>query len=52
MWRSYFIEQNVKLAEEVADEINVMVKGRIVYAATPTQYRCEEDTIRRRFLTV
>jgi branched-chain amino acid transport system ATP-binding protein len=25
------IEQNVKLAEEVADEINVMVKGRIVY---------------------
>ena len=46
------IEQNVKLAEEVADEINVMVKGRIVYAVTPTQYRCEEDTIRRRFLTV
>jgi ABC-type multidrug transport system ATPase subunit len=46
------IEQNVKLAEEVADEINVMVKGRIVYAAAPTQYRCEEDTIRRRFLTV
>ena len=46
------IEQNVKLAEEVADEINVMVKGRIVYAATPRQYRCEEDAIRRRFLTV
>ena len=37
---------------EVADEINVMVKGRIVYAATPTQYRSEEDAIRRRFLTV
>lgn len=46
------IEQNVRLAEEVADEINVMVKGRIVYAATPTQYRSEEDAIRRRFLTV
>jgi branched-chain amino acid transport system ATP-binding protein len=46
------IEQNVRLAEEVADEINVMVKGRIVYAATPMQYRSEEDAIRRRFLTV
>jgi branched-chain amino acid transport system ATP-binding protein len=46
------IEQNVKLAEAVADEINIMVKGRIVYAATPTQYRFEEDAIRRRFLTV
>jgi branched-chain amino acid transport system ATP-binding protein len=46
------IEQNVKLAEEVANEINIMVKGRIVYTATPAQYRSEEDTIRRRYLTV
>jgi branched-chain amino acid transport system ATP-binding protein len=46
------IEQNMKLAEEVADEINIMVKGRIVYTANPAQYRCEEDTIRRRYLTV
>ena len=46
------IEQNVKLAEEVADEINIMVKGRIVYATTPAQYRREADTIRKRYLTV
>jgi branched-chain amino acid transport system ATP-binding protein len=29
------IEQNLKLAEVVANEINIMVKGRIVY--TPTR---------------
>jgi branched-chain amino acid transport system ATP-binding protein len=46
------IEQNVKLAEAVANEINIMVKGRIVYTANPAQYLCEEDTIRRRYLTV
>ena len=46
------IEQNVKLAEEVADEINIMVKGRIVYTTTPAQYRREADTIRKRYLTV
>src|SRR6516165_1077028 len=39
------IEQNVKLAEEVADEINIMVKGRIVYTTTPAQYRREAETI-------
>ena len=46
------IEQNVKLAEAIANEINIMVKGRIVYTANPAQYRREEDTIRRRYLTV
>ena len=30
------IEQNMKLAEAVADEMHIMVKGRIVYAATGT----------------
>jgi len=46
------IEQNMKLAEEVADQIAIMVKGRIVYAATPEQFRGEEDAVRRRYLTV
>jgi branched-chain amino acid transport system ATP-binding protein len=46
------IEQNMKLAAEVVDEINIMVKGRIVYAASPAQFRVEEDTIRSRYLTV
>ncbi|HVY16525.1 MAG TPA: ABC transporter ATP-binding protein [Rhodopila sp.] len=46
------IEQNMKLAEAVADELHVMVKGRIVYAATPAVFRSEEETIRSRYLTV
>ena len=46
------IEQNMKLAEEVADRLLIMVKGRIVYSATPATFRTEEETIRRRYLTV
>ncbi len=46
------IEQNMRLAEAVADEIHIMVKGRIVYAATPEQFRSEEAEIRSRYLTV
>jgi branched-chain amino acid transport system ATP-binding protein len=46
------IEQNMKLAEAVADELHVMVKGRIVYAATPAVFRMEEEAIRTRYLTV
>jgi branched-chain amino acid transport system ATP-binding protein len=46
------IEQNMKLAEAVADQLHVMVKGRIVYAAPPAQFRAEEEAIRTRFLTV
>jgi len=46
------IEQNMKLAEAVADELHVMVKGRIVYAASPEKFRAEEDEVRSRFLTV
>lgn len=46
------VEQNMKLAEAVADELHVMVKGRIVYAATPERFRAEEQEIRSRYLTV
>ena len=46
------VEQNMKLAEAVADELHIMVKGRMVYQATPATFRAEEETIRRRFLTV
>lgn len=46
------IEQNMKLAEAVADELHIMVKGRIVYGATPVLFRAEEAEIRRRYLTV
>jgi branched-chain amino acid transport system ATP-binding protein len=46
------IEQNMKLAEVVADELHIMVKGRIVYSADPDRFRAEEDQIRTRYLTV
>ena len=46
------VEQNMKLAEAVADELHVMVKGRMVYAATPEQFRAGEQDIRGRYLTV
>jgi branched-chain amino acid transport system ATP-binding protein len=46
------IEQNMKLAEAVADELHVMVKGRVVYSADPQRFRAEEEQIRTRFLTV
>jgi branched-chain amino acid transport system ATP-binding protein len=46
------VEQNMKLAEEVADRLAIMVKGRIVYSATPSDFRAEAETIRSRYLTV
>jgi len=46
------IEQNMKLAEAVANELHIMVKGRIVYSADPQRFRAEEEQIRTRFLTV
>src|SRR5258708_6277620 len=46
------VEQNMKLAEAVADELHVMVKGRMVYGATPERFRAEEQEIRSRYLTV
>jgi branched-chain amino acid transport system ATP-binding protein len=46
------VEQNMKLAEAVADELHVMVKGRLVYGASPEKFRSEEADIRRRYLTV
>jgi branched-chain amino acid transport system ATP-binding protein len=46
------IEQNMRLAEAVADEIHIMVKGRVVYTASPEQFRAEEADIRSRYLTV
>jgi len=36
----------------VADELHIMVKGRIVYGATPDVFRKEEEAIRGRYLTL
>ncbi len=46
------VEQNMKLAEAIADRLLIMVKGRIVYSATPAAFRADEEQIRRRYLTV
>jgi len=46
------LEQNMRLAEVVADELHIMVKGRMVYSASPEQFRAEEAEIRSRYLTV
>ena len=46
------IEQNMRLAEAVADELHIMVKGRIVYSADPQRFRAEAEQVRTRYLTV
>jgi branched-chain amino acid transport system ATP-binding protein len=45
------IEQNIKLAEEVADRLAVMVKGRIVHSANPAAFLFDEQSVRRRYLS-
>ncbi|NGM87855.1 ABC transporter ATP-binding protein [Parapusillimonas sp. SGNA-6] len=46
------IEQNLKLAEKVADQMFVMSKGQIAYQADPARFRDEIDSIRTKYLTV
>jgi branched-chain amino acid transport system ATP-binding protein len=46
------IEQNMKLAEVVADDLHIMVRGRVVQSADPHRFRAEEQQIRARYLTV
>jgi branched-chain amino acid transport system ATP-binding protein len=46
------VEQNLKLAETVADRLFIIVKGRVVYEASPARFRADGDEIRRRYLTV
>ena len=46
------IEQNLRLAAVVADRLAIMVKGRIVYSASPATFSAEEGPIRSRYLMV
>ncbi len=46
------VEQNMKLAEAVAHQLHIMVKGRIVYGASPEVFSQEADAIRTKYLTV
>jgi branched-chain amino acid transport system ATP-binding protein len=46
------VEQNLKLAEAVADDVYVMVKGRMVYRAPLDQFRAEREAVKARYLTL
>jgi branched-chain amino acid transport system ATP-binding protein len=44
------VEQNLKLAEAVADVVYVMVKGRTVYHAPLAQFAAEREDVKTRYL--
>jgi branched-chain amino acid transport system ATP-binding protein len=46
------VEQNLKLAEAVADSIYVMVKGRMAYRAPLATFRAERDMVMAKYLTL
>ena len=46
------VEQNLKLAEAVADVVYVMVKGQTVYRAPLERFMAEREDVKARFLTL
>jgi branched-chain amino acid transport system ATP-binding protein len=46
------VEQNLKLAEAVADRVCVMVKGRTVYHAPLATFQAEQDAVKAQYLTL
>jgi branched-chain amino acid transport system ATP-binding protein len=46
------VEQNLRLAEAVADVVYVMVKGRMVYHAPLERFRAERDAVMAQYLTL
>ena len=46
------VEQNLKLAEAVADVVYVMVKGRMVYDAPLGRFRAEREEVKTKYLTL
>jgi branched-chain amino acid transport system ATP-binding protein len=46
------VEQNLKLAEALADIVYVMVKGRMVYRAPLDQFRAQREEVKTRYLTL
>jgi branched-chain amino acid transport system ATP-binding protein len=46
------VEQNLRLAEAVADEIHVMLKGKMVYEAPLVQFQAERETVKGKFLVL
>ena len=46
------VEQNLKLAEAVADVVYVMVKGKTVYHAPLERFRSEREDVKAKYLTL
>ena len=46
------VEQNLKLAEAVADMVYVMVKGQTVYRAPLAQFAAEREDVKTRYLVL
>src|SRR5712691_4523737 len=46
------VEQNLKLAEAVADVVYIMVKGQMVYRAPLEKFRAEREDVKTRYLTL
>ena len=46
------VEQNLKLAEAVADVVYVMVKGKMVYHASLERFRAEREDVKAKYLTL
>ena len=46
------VEQNLRLAEAVADVVYVMVKGQTVYRAPLSQFSAERESVKARYLTL
>ncbi|HXM71291.1 MAG TPA: ATP-binding cassette domain-containing protein, partial [Thermoanaerobaculia bacterium] len=46
------VEQNLRLAEAVADRVYVMVKGRMVYDAPVQRFQAERDEVKAKYLTL
>jgi len=46
------IEQNLNLAERVADQMFVMAKGKIVYDAPIAQFKAEIESVKSQYLTL
>jgi branched-chain amino acid transport system ATP-binding protein len=46
------VEQNLKLAEAVADVVYIMVKGQVVYRAPLDRFRAQREEVKTRYLTL
>jgi branched-chain amino acid transport system ATP-binding protein len=46
------VEQNLKLAEAVADLVYVMVKGQVVYRAPLDEFRAAREEVKAKYLTL